>query len=81
MALNLAVDTAMIVHQEDNYLGIIAAMDIARPEAVATLAALKKMGIKRMIMLTGDHQKVADAIAKDLGITEFQWEVCFQKIK
>ena len=62
--------TAMIVHQGDTYLGIIAAMDIARPEAVATLAALKKMGIKRMIMLTGDNQKVADAIAKELGITD-----------
>lgn len=70
MALESGGHTAMIVHQENNYLGIIAAMDIARPEAVATLAALKKMGIKRMIMLTGDHQKVADAIAKDLGITD-----------
>lgn len=70
MTLESGGHTAMIVHQDDNYLGIIAAMDIARPEAVATLAVLKKMGIKRMIMLTGDHQKVADAIAKDLGITD-----------
>lgn len=70
MTLESGGHTAMIVHQDDNYLGIIAAMDIARPEAVATLAALKKMGIKRMIMLTGDHQKVADAIARDLGITD-----------
>lgn len=61
--------TAMIVHQEDRYLGIIAVMDVARPEAKATLAALKKIGIKRMIMLTGDNQKVADAVAKDIGIT------------
>ena len=70
MTLESGGHTAMIVHQDDNYLGIIAAMDIARPEAVATLAVLKKMGIKRMIMLTGDHQKVADAIARDLGITD-----------
>ncbi len=62
--------TAMIVHQDDTYLGIISAMDIARPEAVSTLAALKKMGIKRMIMLTGDNQKVANAIAKNIGITD-----------
>ncbi|WP_047416378.1 heavy metal translocating P-type ATPase [Cellulophaga sp. Hel_I_12] len=62
--------TAMIIHKDKNYLGIIAAMDIARPEAKATLAALKKMGIKRMVMLTGDHQKVADAIAKTIGITD-----------
>ncbi len=62
--------TAMIIHQDDNYLGIVSAMDIARPEAVSTLATLKKMGIKRMIMLTGDNQKVADAIAKNIGITD-----------
>ncbi|HNP17727.1 MAG TPA: heavy metal translocating P-type ATPase [Fulvivirga sp.] len=62
--------TAMIVHQDDAYLGIISAMDVARPEAIPTLAALKKMGIKRMIMLTGDNQLVANAIAKNIGITD-----------
>lgn len=68
--LESAGHTAMIVHQEDEYLGIISAMDIARPEAINTLFELKRMGIKRMIMLTGDHQKVADAIAKNIGITD-----------
>jgi Cd2+/Zn2+-exporting ATPase len=63
-------NTAMIVHQDDRYLGIIAVMDVARPEAKATLAALKELGIKRMVMLTGDHQKVADAVAADIGITD-----------
>ena len=62
--------TAMIVHQDDRYLGIISVMDIARKESKATLAALKEMGIKRMIMLTGDNQKVANAVAKTIGITD-----------
>jgi len=62
--------TAMIVHQGNEYLGIISAMDVARPEAVSTLAALKKIGIKRMVMLTGDNQNVANAIAKTIGITD-----------
>lgn len=62
--------TAMIVHQDETYVGIISAMDIARPEAISTLAALKKIGIKRMIMLTGDNQLVANAIAKSIGITD-----------
>lgn len=62
--------TSMIVHQDNTYLGIISVMDIARPEAAATLTALKEMGIKKMVMLTGDHQKVADAIAKKIGITD-----------
>ena len=62
--------TAMIVHRDGKYLGVIAVMDVARPEAKATLAALKEVGIKKMVMLTGDHQKVADAVAADIGITD-----------
>ena len=45
-------------------------MDVPRPEAKETLEKLKKIGIKRMIMLTGDNQKVADAVAKEIGITD-----------
>lgn len=62
--------TAMIVYQDKGYLGIISVMDVARPESKSTLTALKKIGIKRMVMLSGDHQKVADAIAADIGITD-----------
>jgi len=62
--------TAMIVGQDGEYLGIVSVMDIARREASSTLAILKKMGIKKMVMLTGDNQKVADAIAKNIGITD-----------
>ena len=62
--------TAMIVHRNDRYLGIISVMDVARPEAKAMLAQLKKAGIRRMIMLTGDHQRVADAVATSIGITD-----------
>lgn len=62
--------TVMIVHQDDQYVGLIAAMDVERPEAVSTLASLRKMGIKKMVMLTGDHQKVAEAIAQKIGITD-----------
>lgn len=68
--LELGGHTAMIVHQDENYLGIISAMDVARPEVIATLAALKKIGIKQMVMLTGDNQQVANAIAKTIGITD-----------
>jgi Cd2+/Zn2+-exporting ATPase len=62
--------TAMIVHQDNHYLGILSVMDVAREEAQETLLALKEIGIKRMIMLTGDNQKVADAVAKEIGITD-----------
>ena len=63
-------ETVMIIYQNKKYLGIIAVMDVARQEAKNTLEALKKIGIKKMVMLTGDHQKVANAIAKNIGITD-----------
>jgi Cd2+/Zn2+-exporting ATPase len=44
-------------------------MDLARNDAKQTLERLRKIGIKKMIMLTGDNQQVANAIAKDIGIT------------
>ncbi|MBO0330342.1 heavy metal translocating P-type ATPase [[Muricauda] lutisoli] len=62
--------TAMIVHKGKEYLGIISVMDVARPDAITVLSSLRKTGIKRIIMLTGDNQRVADAIAKNLGITD-----------
>lgn len=69
-ALEQQGNTAMIVHRADHYLGVIAAMDVARPEAVSTLAHLKRIGIGSMLMLTGDNQQVAEAIARQIGITD-----------
>lgn len=69
-ALEEKGNTTMIVRRNNTYVGIIALMDIPRPEAKATLEELKKVGINRMIMLTGDNQKVADAVASEIGITE-----------
>jgi Cd2+/Zn2+-exporting ATPase len=63
-------NTTMLIRQNDKYIGIIALMDTPRKEAKNTLEQLKKMGIKRMIMLTGDNQKVADAVAKEIGLTD-----------
>jgi len=63
-------NTTMLVQQGDNYIGIITLMDIARKDAKETLASLNKIGMRKMIMLTGDNQLVADAIAKEIGITD-----------
>ncbi len=63
-------NTTMLIRQNDKYIGIIALMDTPREEAKNTLERLKEMGIKRMIMLTGDNQKVADAVAKEIGLTD-----------
>ena len=62
--------TAMIVRRARRYLGVVAVMDVARGEAAATLAALKRLGIARVVMLTGDNQRVAEAIGAEIGITD-----------
>ena len=69
-ALEEKGNTTMIVRRNNSYIGIIALMDTPREEAKSTLKKLKKVGINRMIMLTGDNQKVADAVAAEIGITE-----------
>lgn len=69
-ALEERGNTTMIVRRNNAYIGILALMDTPRKEAQSTLQKLKKVGIKRMIMLTGDNQKVADAVAQEIGITD-----------
>ena len=63
-------NTTMLVQQNDTFIGIVTLMDVARQDAKETLAQLKHVGIRKMIMLTGDNQKVAEAIAKEIGITD-----------
>jgi Cd2+/Zn2+-exporting ATPase len=62
-------NTSMLVQQDEKFIGIITLMDIPRKDAKETLARLHQSGIKKMIMLTGDNQKVAEAIAEKTGIT------------
>ena len=62
--------STMIVRHGDRYLGVLGLMDTPRPDAKAVLARLKAIGIERTIMLTGDNQAVADAVARELGLTE-----------
>ena len=62
--------TTMLIKRGDEFIGMLGLMDTPREKAKETLAKLKEIGIKKMIMLTGDNQKVADAVAKEIGLTE-----------
>ncbi|TBR10810.1 MAG: heavy metal translocating P-type ATPase [Lysobacter sp.] len=62
--------TSMIVRRGERDLGAIGLMDTPREAAKAALVRLKALGIRRMIMISGDHQKVAEAIAKEVGLDE-----------
>ncbi len=52
------------------YLGFIAVADQVRPEAPAVVARLRELGVKRVVMITGDGSRVAAAVAKKCGIDE-----------
>lgn len=62
--------TTMVVRKGDRDLGAIGLMDTPREAAKTAVSRLRAMGITRMIMISGDHQKVADAIAKEVGLDE-----------
>ena len=62
--------TTMIVRRGDRYLGVIGMMDTPREAAKRTISKLRELGIKRMIMISGDNQRVADAVAKEVGLDE-----------
>jgi len=63
-------NTTILVKLNDQPIGIITVMDIPRPEAPETINRLKKLGIKRMVMLSGDNQQVADSVARQIGMSE-----------
>lgn len=60
----------MIVRQGERYLGVLGLMDSPRENARKTLDALRVLGIDQMIMISGDNQKVADAVADEVGIDQ-----------
>ncbi len=62
--------TVMLVAYGNQPVGVLSVMDTPRKTAKSTLEDLKKIGIKKMIMLTGDHQIIADSIAEKIGLTE-----------
>ena len=70
-----AVIVARIVGNSATALGVIAIADVIREDAATAIAELKKIGIKRVVMLTGDNWHVAEAIAKQAGIDEFYAEL------
>ncbi|MAL56439.1 MAG: heavy metal translocating P-type ATPase [Brevundimonas sp.] len=62
--------TLMVVRKGAQDLGVIGLLDTPRPKVRETLTALRALGIRRMIMISGDHQKAAQAVAGQVGLTE-----------
>lgn len=68
--LEHAGNTVLLVHN-DHCVGAIAVADRVRPEAKAAIAKLRQAGVERVAMLTGDNERVAAAIAAEVGIDEY----------
>ena len=70
-------EAGTIIHMavDGRYAGHIVISDIEKPHARETIRALKKAGVEKTVMLTGDSRKVAERVASDLGIDEVHAEL------
>jgi heavy metal translocating P-type ATPase len=66
--------TAAFVAIDQKLAGVITFKDELRPETKTTLQKLRGLGIKNMMLVTGDHTAVAKSVAKQVGIKDFHAE-------
>ncbi|WP_082788863.1 heavy metal translocating P-type ATPase [Desulfolucanica intricata] len=67
--------TAIIVAENREILGVIFIADVPREDALNLVSRLKRTGVEKVVMLTGDNERTASAIAHRLGIDEFRAEM------
>lgn len=70
-ASQTAGQSTVLVAVDQQVVLLIGIADTVKPEAKAALTRLKKAGVKHLVMLTGDNDQTAAAIAKAVGITEY----------
>ncbi len=68
-------NSVVVVLDERDPVGLIGIADRVRPEARTAIAALRHLGVDRVVMLTGDNQATARAIGERVGITEVHAEL------
>jgi cation-transporting P-type ATPase C len=73
--LRRAAETPLLLAVDGVLVGLLSLRDTVRPESREVLDALRADGVRRIVLLTGDHQDTAAAVAQELGITEFAAEV------
>ncbi len=70
-----SLGTIIHVAIDGSYAGHIVISDLEKPNSKAAIAALKKAGVTRTVMLTGDAKSVAEKVAADLGVDEVHSEL------
>lgn len=70
-----SVGTIIHLALDSQYAGHIVISDVEKPHARDAIAALKRIGVEKTVMLTGDRSKVADHVAQSLGVDEVHSEL------
>jgi len=67
--------TVVLVGTDDEIEGVVAVADTIRPSAARAIDRLKGLGVSRTVMLTGDNERTARAVAAEVGVDEFRAEL------
>lgn len=69
------IGTVVYVCRDGEYIGCIVVSDSIKPQSALALRELHSVGIDRTVMLTGDHSRVAEAVAAEIGLDEVHAEL------
>ncbi len=67
--------TTIWVVADGRIIGALALADTPRPGVAEIMARLQKLGVRRLVMLTGDHQRAAQKVAREAGLTDVRAEL------
>ncbi|GAB3461541.1 cation-translocating P-type ATPase [Kineococcus endophyticus] len=73
--LQSAAETPLLLAVDGVLTGLVSLRDEVRPESRSVLEELRRTGVERIVMLTGDNERTAAAVAAELGVTEWRAEV------
>ena len=66
---------AIHVSEDGRYLGHVVVSDVVKTGAKDAIAALRRLGVKRTVMLTGDSERIAEIVAQELNLDEYHAEL------
>jgi Cd2+/Zn2+-exporting ATPase len=70
--LELGGETATVLGEGDRALAVFGLADRPRPEAADAVAGMRRAGVRRVVMLTGDNERVAAGVAEDVGADSYR---------
>jgi manganese/zinc-transporting P-type ATPase C len=77
--LQKATETPLLLAVDHRLVGLVSLRDMVRPESREVLDVLRADGVRRIVLLTGDHPATTAAVAAELGVTEWRANVMPEK--